>query len=119
MKLNQRGFSLVEVLVSVAILGVLSAGILTALGSSSKALITTDERETAKNIAEMQMEYVKNQPYAASYTLPDISGTYPGYSDAVDTDDITSRDGDIQKITLTVRHDTRTIITLTGNKVRS
>jgi len=60
-KLNSRenGYTLIEVLVALAILGFIGTALYVTLGTS---LITTgevDERTTAKNLAESQMEYVK------------------------------------------------------------
>lgn len=115
---NEKGFSLIEVIISIAILSIIGTGIMAALGTASKELLTTDERETAQNIAEMQMEYIKSQPYASSYLPEDISATYPGYSAIIETGSIVSRDGDIQKITMVVHHGIRTILTQEGYKVR-
>jgi prepilin-type N-terminal cleavage/methylation domain-containing protein len=59
MKINlksQKGFSLVEVLVAVAILSLVGVAYMSALSTSSKALLITDEQQTARNIAELQLE---------------------------------------------------------------
>jgi len=121
----QTGLSLVEVLVSMVILSILAVGLASAAGASSLALATTGERETAKNIAESQLEYIKSLPYASSYEPLDIEADYPGYSVEVSdegtlvAESIASRnDGNLQKIALTVRHDSRNILTVTGFKVR-
>ena len=79
---NQEGLTLIEVLISLALLGIIAAGILGALGTSSKATVTNDVQTTAQNLAEGQMEYVQNQPYSVEdppeYAL--ISSIPAGYS---------------------------------------
>jgi prepilin-type N-terminal cleavage/methylation domain-containing protein len=126
MKINrQQGFSLLEVIISIALLGIVGVGLFSGLGIASKSLITTDERETAKNIAEMQMEYLKYQPYSNTYTPRDITSDYPGYSVVTDgsgfltAQTIPNRTGgNLQKLTITVQHGAKTILTLVGYKVR-
>jgi prepilin-type N-terminal cleavage/methylation domain-containing protein len=115
---NQNGFSLIEVIVSIAIVSVVGVGLLSGLMTASKARITTAERETAKNIAEMQLEYVKSQPYNTTYIPSDIRGTYPGYSVIIETGSIASRDSDIQKITTTICYDSKPVLIEVGYKVR-
>jgi prepilin-type N-terminal cleavage/methylation domain-containing protein len=123
---SMKGFGLIEVLVALALLGIVGVAIISSLGTASKALITTDERETAKNIAELQMEYIKNLQYADSYPPSNnITADYPGYfivtggDGKIATQAINSRtDGNIQKITITVLHGSKQILTLVGEKTR-
>jgi prepilin-type N-terminal cleavage/methylation domain-containing protein len=113
---NTRGFSLIEVVISIALLGILAAGFMGALGNASKSLAFTDERQTAKTIAEHQMEYVKEQGYLTSYTPdPTITSKYPGYSVITHTESVTSRDNNIQKIRVVVVNPNGKQILLTGN----
>lgn len=111
---GERGFALVETLVSVAIIGIITVTFVVGLGTGSKLLAIVDEKQTAKNLAQSQMEYVLNQTYAPSYTLAPIPSEYTGYSVAITAENITSRDTDIQRIKLTVSHQGRTIL-LAGN----
>jgi type II secretion system protein I len=120
---NQMGFSLIEVLIAMALIGTAGIAIIVALGTASKGANTAAERETAKNIAEMQLEYIMGQPYADSY--PAKMADYPGYSVVTGQDGriaaqaITSRtDGNIQKIPITVLHDSKQILTVVGEKTR-
>jgi prepilin-type N-terminal cleavage/methylation domain-containing protein len=114
---NEKGFSLIEVIVAVALLGIISVAFLGGLSTASRALLTADQLETAKNLAETQIEYVKGQPYAASYEPAPIPSEYAGYSATVDVSTITSRDGNIQKITVIIEHSEEQVTTLQGYKV--
>jgi prepilin-type N-terminal cleavage/methylation domain-containing protein len=117
-KKRQSGFTLIEVLLAIVLLGVIGLAVFGTLGTASKALITTDERETAKNIAEMQIEYIKSQLYMPTYA-PRSLAEYPGYSVSITAQNITDRgDGNIQKVIVDVYHDPNYILTLVGYKVR-
>lgn len=122
---SQKGFSLIEVIISIALIGIVGVGILSGLGVASKALHTTDVLETAKNLAEMQIEYIKSLPYAAAYAPAEIETEYPGFSiltnehGKIQAKSIPGRtDGNIQKIEVTVRHASKDIITIAGYKLR-
>jgi prepilin-type N-terminal cleavage/methylation domain-containing protein len=60
---RSRGFSLIEVTIAIALIGVIAVAIFGALSYSSTVLIIADRRATAESLAKSQMEYVKNQPY--------------------------------------------------------
>ncbi len=115
---GQRGFSLIEVAISIALLSILAVGFLGALGTGSKVLFRTDERQTAMNLGESQMEYVRQQPFATSYPAAPINEEYEGYSATITTAGITSRDSNIQKITVIVEHLGEEVTRLEGYKTR-
>jgi len=114
---NEKGFTLLEVILSIALLGIICIAVLAGLSTASKALFTADQLETAKNLAETQIEYIKGQPYATTYVPPPIPPEYAGYSATVDISSITSRDGNIQKITIIIEHSGKQVTTLEGYKV--
>jgi prepilin-type N-terminal cleavage/methylation domain-containing protein len=113
-----KGFTLIEVLLSLALLGILVVVFLATFSTGSKVLILTDEQETAKNVAESQMEYAQEQPYATSYPAAPIGAEYPGYSANITTTNITSRDGNIQRITVTITRNGEQVTRLEGFKAR-
>lgn len=114
---RESGQILIETLVALAILGVTAVVFLNGLTTSSAIVFSVDERETAKNLAESQMEYVKSQAYAASYVPATIPGEYAGYSANISVSAIASRDGNIQKVTVIVKHQSKEVTRLEGYKV--
>ncbi len=143
---NEKGFTLIEVIVALALLGIISIAFLGGLATASKAIIIADERATAESLARSQMEYVKSQVYSIApwaYELPlhtpsnpppdppswwvtntpALPEGYDGYTVNVDAeplydpDDGSILDG-IQKIIVTVEHpDGETVIILEDYKV--
>jgi len=106
---NEKGFTLIEVLVALAVMGMIGAAFLGSLATSSNAIFIADEKATAESLARSQMEYFKNQGYdyndPQSYEQVDIeSPAHPGYFISVDADPLHDPDDGIQKITVTVDH---------------
>jgi prepilin-type N-terminal cleavage/methylation domain-containing protein len=60
---RSRGFSLIEVVIAIALLGIIGITILSALSTATLALIIADNRATAESLARTQMEYVQNKGY--------------------------------------------------------
>lgn len=126
---KQGGFSFIEVLLSMSLLGVFGVALLGGLAAASKATPIADETSTAQNLAETQMEYMLDQDYDHINDPPQylvISGTdvpegYSISSDAIrlDADDDGSDDDDgIQKIEVSVQHWDETITILEGYRIR-
>ncbi len=125
---NEKGFTLIEVIIAMALLGIISIAFLGALATASKALIIADERATAESLARSQIEYVKNQDYIDYSEDPhevyDEITPPAGFSldftaEPFDTDTglsynevggIFDQDDGIQKITVTVKHPDEVII---------
>ena len=103
-------------MVSLALLGIIAVVLLSSLGTASAITLSTDKHETARNLAETQMEYVKSQAYAISYEPAPIPGEYPGYTVTITTQPL--QDSNIQKITVTVNHQGRWITKLEAYKVK-
>ncbi len=119
---SQRGAGLLEVVIAIGLLGILLTGFIPAMMGITRANIKVDERETAKNLAERQMEYVKGQPFLAAYVPDDYASDYPGFvvDNPITTNSstISNRDADIQAVTVIVRLHGVEVIRLTGYKVR-
>jgi len=135
---SEKGFSLIEVIIAMALLAIVAVALLSGLSTGSRAIFVADERATAESLARTEMEYVKNQDYSDApwaYELPSVTppadpptwwstanhvlpAGYSGYSVDVRADLLPSQGTDIQKITVTVgHHDKAEVIKLEGYKV--
>jgi len=118
---QQRGISLLETLVAVAILAAIGVTFIGGVSTALKATALADEQTTAESLAQGQMERIKKVTYvegAESYTpatLPDIDD-YRDYAVSVAAQPLNSPDAGLQKITVTVTHDGVTVYTLEGYK---
>jgi prepilin-type N-terminal cleavage/methylation domain-containing protein len=116
---RSRGFTLVEVVIAIALLGIISVAVLGALSYASTILIIADRRATAESLAKSQMEYVKNNdksPYDDDVThnppqyVGDSSIIPANYNVAITAvrldpkGDGTINDDGIQQITVTVSY---------------
>ncbi|MFC1893587.1 prepilin-type N-terminal cleavage/methylation domain-containing protein [Chloroflexota bacterium] len=137
-KFNQKGFGLTEVVIALAVFGIVGASIMTALNASSETIISAHEITIAESLNRTIIEYVKRSPYDSTSATPvydsDVEdyGTLlgldgePYYGDYTVDVDITRLDpeadgsGDddgIQKITVQVIYDSRTVLTTEAYKV--
>ena len=124
---NEKGFSLLEVLLAIALMGIVAVAFLGSLATASKASSIADERATAESLARSQMEFVRSQAYSSApwdYTLtwqfrnstdpplpwydasknpPLLTSNYAGYTASVNTVLVHSTDDGLQKIIVVVK----------------
>jgi prepilin-type N-terminal cleavage/methylation domain-containing protein len=126
---HSQGFTLVEVLVAIALIGIVAIAILGAISTSSRAVSVGDVRTTAESLAREQMEYIKSQDYNAASVLNNNNPTYQkisnipagysiwsvNYTGAVVTNIVgvpwdsqnnrpAAKDAGLQKIALVIKH---------------
>jgi len=142
---GSTGFTLIEVVIAIALIGIITVAFLNSLSTASKVLIITDERATAESLARTQMEYVKVQSYEkapnggeVTYEKIDINpDEFPSYTiwsvnrdDEVvtdiigvpwDSDNSTAvyQDKGLQRIMVVIKHDNKVIVTLEDFKRQS
>jgi Tfp pilus assembly protein PilV len=114
---SEPGISMIEAVVSVALLGLVILMMVIGMSGGALAVSTTDEQSIAQGLARSQMEYTKNYTYNASAT------TYPkitapsGYTITVNVTAVPDTDNNIQKITVTITRNGETLETLEDYKV--
>jgi prepilin-type N-terminal cleavage/methylation domain-containing protein len=111
---HRNGFSLIEVLIATALLGIFVVVLISSLSTASKALILNDTRQEAKNLAETQMEIIKKAPYSTAYILPPPADSSYASNVTVDTSLYPSdpKDINVQKITIEVSRYGKSVYTL-------
>jgi prepilin-type N-terminal cleavage/methylation domain-containing protein len=110
---SSRGFTLLEVMMAIALIGIIVVAIMTALSTAATALIIADRRATAESLARTQMEYVKDDgsnPYddgdPQAYEHGPVESTdHPGYFVSVSAEPLHDPDDGIQLITVTVSYE--------------
>ena len=140
LKGNSRGQTLIEVLIALAILGIVVVAFMTALTTSSRAIIVADEHTTAESLARSELEYVKSwnnyhlAPWSPLfYTVTTAGSTgpvwldtghhlpaeYANYSLNVSASCLPSHTSDdgIQQITVKVYHQGKLVLTTSTYKV--
>jgi prepilin-type N-terminal cleavage/methylation domain-containing protein len=114
---RSHGFTLIEVLVALALFAIIGIVFAGGLATASRAVFTGDVRTNAESLARTQMEYVKSHGYdsAGNYT-PQVPPQYEntGYSATIAALELETG---LQEITVTVSHEGRQVITLVGYKV--
>lgn len=128
--MKQRGFSLIEVLLAMAIVGILVTAIPGGLSVAHRTTVISNELTTAESLGRSQMDYIQNQTYDKTnnppvYTV--LSNLPTGYSITYlsarldPLGDGTNKDDGLQQITVTIKHGDKVVYTLVdfkGNLVR-
>ena len=122
-KNNQKGMTLIETIVAVAILAAIGVVFIGGLIVSSKGTLEADEQATAESIARCQMEWVQGQPYVnntTQYSPADMGpfDDYDGYSANITALSLHTPDNGIQKVTITILHNDNWVMSIEGYKRR-
>ncbi len=126
----ERGFALIEALLSLALFGILAATFLGALATTSKADFINNRWNTASSLAESQLERVKGQAYISYAVLGhgtyDLVAAPAGYTLSLVVTPInpatgaalpSGQDTGVQRLSVAVSHGGETVHTLEGYKV--
>jgi len=114
---EQKGMTLIDTLVALAILGAVGIAFMNALSAGSSASGQVDEVAMTEKLVRNQLEGIKNASYdiTAPYEYPivDHPANYP-----VSVDIEPNGDNTLQDITITVSHEGETLITVDTLKVK-
>jgi len=83
---NERGFSLVEALVTIFIMGIVLLGIAQLIGVSVHLKRASEDVTSATALAEQKLEELKNVDYDTLAAGGSITGDLPGFFDSPDLD---------------------------------
>jgi prepilin-type N-terminal cleavage/methylation domain-containing protein len=111
---REKGNSLIEVLVALALLGVTSVLFLSGVTGSTDARVSMDSRGSAKVIAETVIDSVKKMNYDTSYNIT-VPASFPGYTANLTVASLAN--GNIQKLTIIVSRYNVPLVTLEDYKV--
>ena len=114
---DQRGVSLPESLVAVAILGIALVVFLTALSTGLSGVGTVDEQVMAENVARSQLEYTKSQEYLIAPVFYNTITPPADFNVTAEASPIPDLSGEIQKITVTVYHNGEVLLVVEDYKV--
>lgn len=109
---KEKGVTILETAVALALLGMVSTAIFFGLATTSKAVFLANERTTALSLAQSQTEYVNTLDYSPTGYAPGPI-PYENYDVAIYADAPYSG---IQKITVTVSHHGTLVYTLESYK---
>ena len=131
---RQKGFTLVETLVGVAILGVVGVALVSGMFTGYRSLETNQDKVIAESLSKSQVEYIKSQDYVAvfRYDPGDPENRYDtidipahlvsaGYTVEINTPSViipTGRSGfELQSITVQVKRNENLKLAITFYKV--
>jgi len=133
---SEKGFSLIETLVALALMGITAGGLLSGLATTLRAGSISQERVIAESLAKSQWEYIKAQDYilTADYNPDDPEKCYQlidipdelvekGYVVEINAPQtIISPDGDneefeLQGITVVIKRDNKQLLMMSDYQV--
>jgi prepilin-type N-terminal cleavage/methylation domain-containing protein len=108
----EKGFSLLETIVALALLGIISSSFLGATATTSTSRVEADEKASGKILAESLMEDIKKASYSPSYDIT-IPGDFAGYSANLTVEE----NNNIQDITISIVRRSKEVFSLESYKV--
>lgn len=97
---HEKGISLIEVLIGIALMGIIGSAFLAAVSTSSSTLALTAREDKAKQLAESQIEYTKHQPFSSTNKVDSPAG----YQIDIQFPQIPETDDNIQAILVSVSY---------------
>ena len=118
---SEKGFSLIEILVAVAILGLVAVTFLSGLATVIKGTVISNEQAIAESLVRVEAEYVKGcdyQPYPSVYPVnPELTIPSRWNIPQPTVELVHATDDGIQKVTITAEHDGEAILSIEIYKV--
>jgi type II secretory pathway pseudopilin PulG len=115
---DETGLTLIEAIVSIAIIGVVLVAFAVAMSTGALAVSESDQEVTAQSLARTQMEYIKGYPYDPAATTYPAIDTTDNYSISVAVTSVPYANDKIQKVTATISRDAKVLLIVEDYKVR-
>ena len=123
---GEPGFTLIEVVVALALVSTAGIAFLSSLSTASRSTMSVDDKTMANSLASSQLEYVLSQPYDAGDNPP-VYELIPGIPEGwtivsaaarldPEADGLADDDG-LQLVTVEVYHGDTLELSLTTRKV--
>ena len=96
---SERGVTLIEVVISIAVLGIVAVAVMGYLRWSTTVFHDTDVRATAESVARTEMERIKGMQYVDEITSYNGTSSFSGFAI---TNTVASTTPGLQLITVTV-----------------
>jgi len=110
----QNGFTLIEVLIAIAFLGIIAIALFSGLSTAYKAYWVSNKQATAMALAQSQLEEIEKLSYSESGNYSAISAP-ANYSINITTNSININQ--LQKIIIEIKYGTQTVYSVSDYKV--
>jgi Tfp pilus assembly protein PilV len=114
---GEKGVSLVEALVTIAILGTVIVAFLGVISTGAIATRQSDEETVAQGLVRTQLENTKSAAYVPGATTYPLVSSPSGYTVSVAVSATPDNNVNLQKITVTVTRGALTVASVVDYKV--
>lgn len=117
-KCGQKGMTMLEGVISIAILGGVVITMIYAMSGGALAIKENEQELTVQSLARTQMEYIKSCPYTVNATTYPKINTPPSYSISVGVKTVPKTNTNIQKVTANVSREGTLLMSVTDYKLK-
>ena len=114
---GEKGLTLVEAIVTVAVVGIAFVAFAVALSTGTLAVQESDQEVTVQGLAQTQMESIKGCDFVPGATTYPAVDTSDNYSVSVAVASVPGTDANIQKVTANILRDGQVLMTVEDYKV--